>query len=218
MAAPGPVLPPVFSSTRTSLITAAGSIALTMSISASAATVTEVSASISTPVRSAVRDRRRDRHAVVLDGQVDGDRVQRDRVAQRDQVRGPLGALDPGDPGHRERVALGDLPGPQRGDGLGRQQDPAGRARPPARSRPWRRRRPSGRARPRRGGSSRAGPLVVTRPATLRQAGLALASIRVTSSGTMISALARASAPSWCEPWPVSGMTVSCPASSTPRR
>src|SRR6266487_4554928 len=50
-----PVLPPVFSSTMTSVITAAGSIALIMSISASAPTVTAVSASISTPVRSAVR-------------------------------------------------------------------------------------------------------------------------------------------------------------------
>src|SRR5690349_14559078 len=51
----GPVLPPSFHSTRTSVITAAGSMALTMSMRASAATDTEVSASISTPVRSAVR-------------------------------------------------------------------------------------------------------------------------------------------------------------------
>src|SRR5262249_11594651 len=50
-----PVLPPVFSSTRTALLTAARSSAFTMSISASAATATEVSASISAPVRSAVR-------------------------------------------------------------------------------------------------------------------------------------------------------------------
>src|SRR6185312_13997645 len=47
-----PVLPPSFHSTRTSVITAAGSMALIMSTSASAATDTEVSASISTPVRS----------------------------------------------------------------------------------------------------------------------------------------------------------------------
>src|SRR5271169_23199 len=51
----GPVFPPSFHSTRTSVITAAGSMAFTMSISARAATDTEVSASISTPVRSAVR-------------------------------------------------------------------------------------------------------------------------------------------------------------------
>ena len=48
-------MPPVFSSTRTSVMTAAGSTALIMSMRASAATLTEVSASISTPVRSAVR-------------------------------------------------------------------------------------------------------------------------------------------------------------------
>ena len=34
------------------------------------------------------------------------------------------GEDDPGDPRHRERVTLGDLPGPQRRDGVGRQQDP----------------------------------------------------------------------------------------------
>src|SRR6266571_5135205 len=50
-----PVVPPVFSLTMTSVITAAGSTALIMSTSASAPTVTAVSASISTPVRSAVR-------------------------------------------------------------------------------------------------------------------------------------------------------------------
>src|SRR5690606_12096898 len=50
-----PALPPVFSSTRTSVTTASGSRALTMSTSPSAAVITQVSASISTPVRSAVR-------------------------------------------------------------------------------------------------------------------------------------------------------------------
>src|SRR5690606_21393729 len=50
-----PVLPPVFSSTRTSVTTASGSIALTMSTRPRAAVITQVSASISTPVRSAVR-------------------------------------------------------------------------------------------------------------------------------------------------------------------
>src|SRR5690606_39565996 len=49
-----PDLPPVFSSTRTSVMTASLSTALTMSITVSAATETAVSASISTPVRSVV--------------------------------------------------------------------------------------------------------------------------------------------------------------------
>src|SRR3954469_25661550 len=50
-----PDLPPVFDSTRTSVMTAALSTALTMSTTVSAATETAVSASISTPVRSVVR-------------------------------------------------------------------------------------------------------------------------------------------------------------------
>src|SRR5207248_5158814 len=49
-----PDLPPVFSSTRTSVMTAPLSTALTMSITVSAATETAVRASISTPVRSVV--------------------------------------------------------------------------------------------------------------------------------------------------------------------
>src|SRR5829696_2376361 len=50
-----PDRPPLLCSTRTSLIVAARSTALTMSTSARPATATQVSASISTPVRSAVR-------------------------------------------------------------------------------------------------------------------------------------------------------------------
>src|SRR5204862_5624543 len=50
-----PLLPPDFDSTRTSVIVAALSTALTMSTTVRAATETAVSASISTPVRSAVR-------------------------------------------------------------------------------------------------------------------------------------------------------------------
>src|SRR4029079_3841379 len=49
-----PDVPPVFVSTRTSVITAPLSTALTMSTTVSAATETAVSASISTPVRSVV--------------------------------------------------------------------------------------------------------------------------------------------------------------------
>src|SRR4029450_4025372 len=50
-----PDLPPVFDSSRTSVMTAAGSTAFTMSTTVSPATATQVRASISTPVRSAVR-------------------------------------------------------------------------------------------------------------------------------------------------------------------
>ena len=52
-----PDLPPLFDSTRMSVITLRLSTALTMSITVSAATETAVSASISTPVRSVVRGR-----------------------------------------------------------------------------------------------------------------------------------------------------------------
>jgi hypothetical protein len=37
----------------------------------------------------------------------DGDGGQRDRMAERDQLGGPLGAHDPGDAGGGQRVALG---------------------------------------------------------------------------------------------------------------
>src|SRR5215207_4051750 len=53
--AQSPLLPPDLASRRTSVIDARGSTALTMSIIVSPATATDVSASISTPVRSAVR-------------------------------------------------------------------------------------------------------------------------------------------------------------------
>src|SRR5689334_24947169 len=121
--------------------------------------------------------------------------------------------LDPGDPRHRERVTLGDLPGPQRGDGVGRQQDPPGGAG-----------LPHGHVLGRDVDHPGVPVLVgVGEPAGLRHgsditsAGSS-SSIRTTSSGTTISALARASAPSWWEPWPVSGMTVPARWSSTPRR
>ena len=44
--------------------------------------------------------------ARVVDDEVDGDAGQPDRVAQRDEVGGALGAHDPGDPRHGQRVAL----------------------------------------------------------------------------------------------------------------
>jgi len=62
-----PLLPPVFSSTRTSVITADLSTALTMSTTVRAATETAVSASISTPVRSVVRTEAVMEHAEALE-------------------------------------------------------------------------------------------------------------------------------------------------------
>ena len=102
----GPVLPPSLRSTRTRSIDAAGSTALTMSISASPAAATAVSASISTPVRSAVFVTTVISTRVDAERQIDGHAVQRDRMAERHDVRRPLGAHDPGEPSHRERIAL----------------------------------------------------------------------------------------------------------------
>ena len=67
----------------------------------------QVSASISTPVRSAVRAVAVISTASSVTSRSTVDAVQRDRVAQRHQVRRPLGRLDAGDPGDGERVALG---------------------------------------------------------------------------------------------------------------
>ena len=105
--------------TRTRSIEAAGSTALTMSTSASPAAATAVSASISTPVRSAVLVTATISTRSVRQFQVDGHAVQRDRVAQRDDVGGSLGAHDPGDPGHRQRVALGQRVAAQQFDDFG---------------------------------------------------------------------------------------------------
>ena len=112
---------------------AAGSTALTMSISARPATATAVSASISTPVRSAVLAVAVISTRVVGEVQVDGDAVQGDRVAERDEVRGALGAHDAGEPGDGERVALGQAVagaagrGPRRVVRTGRRRRRAGR-------------------------------------------------------------------------------------------
>ena len=79
-----------------------------MSYSVSAATLTAVNASISTPVRSAVRT-----VAVIgdfsarTDVEVDVDTGQRQLVAQRNQVLGALGGQDASHPGGRQCVTLG---------------------------------------------------------------------------------------------------------------
>ena len=69
--------------------------------------------------------RRVDHDAVVAHIEVDGDAVQRDRVAQRHQVGGALRTGQPGDPGHRERVALRQPVAAQQRDHLGRGDEPA---------------------------------------------------------------------------------------------
>src|SRR5215470_15926074 len=152
-----------------------------------------------------------DRDRVVAHRQVHGHRVNRYRVTQRDQIRCPLGALDAGDPGNGEGVPLGHLPLPDRGDGRAGQQHPA---------------RCAGFAR----GYLLAGDIYHPGVPRLVQMGQAVAhgsditsaaspaSIETTGSGTTISTFATAIAPSWCEPWPVSGVTVPASGSSAPRR
>ena len=89
-----------------------------MSYKAKPAVATQVSASISTPVRSAVRT------VAVIDTlsgvqlQLHRHAVDGDRMAQRDQVRSALGGGDPGDPGHRQRIALGQAVRAQQADHL----------------------------------------------------------------------------------------------------
>src|SRR5262249_55173081 len=162
-----------------------------------------------------------------------------------------FGALDAGDPGDRQRVALGHLSRPERRDGLRRQQHPPAGAglpdghvlagdvhhpRVPGLVKVRETAGPHGPTRTRGGSRTRRGPgtrrVIGTRRGQRRITGPRGASgighgsnittatspsfMAVTCSGTMISALARASAPSWWEPWPVSGVTA--PESSTPRR
>ena len=137
--------------------------------------------------------------------EVDLHAVDGDRVAQRDQVGGALGGLDAGDPRHRERVALGHAAAAQQ-------------ARPP-RPRPGPGRSPS----PSRTVTSlpetstiRAAPLSSTwvsrarslmtgrRSSTITSTAPPSAT-SVTSSGTTISALACARPPTRCEPAPPTG-------------
>src|SRR6266702_7998147 len=116
-------------------------------------------------------------------------------MAQRHQVWGAFGALNPGDTGNREGVSLGHLPGAQRGEGLRRQQHPPGRAR-----------LADGHILARNVDHPGVPSLVKVCEATCLRHGSDItsatspASIRTTFSGTTISALARASTPSWCEP------------------
>ena len=124
-----PVRPPSLRSTRTLSMRAALSTALIMSYSVSAATLTAVSASISTPVRSVLRTVAVISTSDAADLEVDVDAGERELMAQRDQFAGPLGGLDAGHPRGRQRVALRQAAcGDQRHD-LGRRHQRSGRDR-----------------------------------------------------------------------------------------
>ena len=120
------------------MIVAPGSTDLTMSITVRPATTTAVSASISTPVRSAVRTWADYVDAVVGHLQIDAHRVQGDRMAQRHEIRRPLGRSDPGDPCHRKHIALGNRGVPDQRDGRRREHHPTARRRLTHRGRPVR--------------------------------------------------------------------------------
>ena len=62
---------------------------------------------------------------VVADGEVDPDGADEHRVAHGDQLGGALRGLDPGDPGRRQHVALGDRVVGHLGRRLGQHRDPA---------------------------------------------------------------------------------------------
>lgn len=62
---------------------------------------------------------------IALDGEVGGDAGQGDRVTQGDQVGGALGALDRGDPGDADHVALLVVAGKNAGEGGRLHHDPA---------------------------------------------------------------------------------------------
>ena len=94
----------------------------TMSYTVSAATEQAVSASISTPVWAGRAGLGADPHEALVGLHLD-DHVherERQRVAERDQLRGALGRLDAGDPGGADHVALGRVAGGHRGGGGGR--------------------------------------------------------------------------------------------------
>ena len=108
-----------------SVSSAARSIALTMSITASPATLTAVSASISTPVRPVVRT------VAVISTPSSTTSVSTSTPVMgsgwQSGIRSGVffDALDAGDPGHGQRVALGHGAVPQRGDAGRAEPDPA---------------------------------------------------------------------------------------------
>jgi len=72
-----------------------------------------------------------DRAGVGVDGALDANERERERMAQRDELGRPLGGLDAGDPGHAEDVALRRIAGENLGRGLGRDPHHSPRHRPP---------------------------------------------------------------------------------------
>ena len=117
-----PDLPPVLVSTRTSVITAALSTALTMSTTVSGGHRHGGERFHLDARALGGGDARDDVDRLVGDRQVDGDRRQHERVAQRDQMGRLLGAHDPGQAGHAQRVTLGHAVTPQQGHHLRRDQ------------------------------------------------------------------------------------------------
>ena len=81
---------------------------LSMSYAVSAAIDAAVRASISTPVGPGRRGVRGDAQGarLAVGRDLDADVGQRDRMAERDELGGPLGAHDPGELGDCEHVAL----------------------------------------------------------------------------------------------------------------
>ena len=60
-----------------------------------------------------------------INGELDRDARERQRVAQRNEFRGPLGGLDRGDPRHAQHVALALAPAVDQRQRRGLHQDPA---------------------------------------------------------------------------------------------
>ena len=92
---------------------------LTMSTIARAATVTDVNASISTPVRSARAHSRADRHVIVLQAQVHRAAVHANRVREGQQLRDALRRGNTGHTSHCQHVTLRDSTVAQRLHDLG---------------------------------------------------------------------------------------------------
>ena len=131
--APVPGLPPVLPSTRTSVMTARGSTALTMSTSVEAGDGDAGQRLHLDAGAVGGAHGGGDRDGVVVDPRSTVDAVDGDRVAQRDEVGRALRAQDAGDPRDGERVALGHAAAAQQRDHLGRHEHPAGRRRASAR-------------------------------------------------------------------------------------
>ena len=103
-----PFVPPRFSRSTISEITIVRSTAFAMSYTVSNATETAVNASISTPVWAVVRDE--SLHPNTGQGfiEVNHDLYpgQRQRVAEGDQLGGPLGCLNSGQSCHRNDITF----------------------------------------------------------------------------------------------------------------